>query len=206
MACDESVLRRLGGGVKKRYCASLLRLAAGRRIVGGAPLAFGEGDTGSRIRNVLRYRRPALWALAAAVVVVAAVSIGLLTNPGSGAPSSVASSVAGEPPVTVEFSVSRLENGQTISSLEASALSAGQSELCNDVIMNALMKSSAFDGNPIESLPVCYRVRQRFPEADETHDYYAYLQDDQAVLQSGTDGWYTRIDDALYAQLAALFA
>ncbi len=210
LSCDESVLRRLGGGVKKSYCASLLRLATGRRIVGCTPLAFGEGDTGSRIRNVLRYRRPALWAVVAAVIVVAAVSVGLLTNPGSSAsssaPPSASPSGVNEAPVAVEFTVSRLQNGETISELDAASLSTEQNELCNEVIMNALMKSAAFDGNDIESLAVCYRIRQIFPEADdETHDYYAYQIDGQAVLQSGTDGWYTRIDDELFALLAAQF-
>lgn len=81
MACDEAVLRRLGNSVKKDYSASLLNLATGRRIVGGAPLAFGEGDTGSRIRNVLKYRKPRtiLICIASGTALVAAVL--LLANP-----------------------------------------------------------------------------------------------------------------------------
>lgn len=77
MACDEAVIRRLGVGVKKEYSASLLQLATGRRIVTGMPLAFGEGDTRGRIRNVLRYKKPAFWAAAVAVIVVAGLCIGL---------------------------------------------------------------------------------------------------------------------------------
>lgn len=81
MSCDEAVIRKLGNGVKKEYSASLLTLATGRRMVGGTPLAFGEGDTKSRIKNVLNYRKPALWVLTVGVVVVLCVVAGLMANP-----------------------------------------------------------------------------------------------------------------------------
>lgn len=81
MACDEAVIRQLGNEVKKGYSASLLSLASGRRWIGGVPLAFGEGDTGSRIRHVLSYRRPAFWVLLVGLAgVVAAVGL-LAANP-----------------------------------------------------------------------------------------------------------------------------
>ncbi len=81
MSCDEAIVKRLGGDVKKEYSASLLTLATGRRIVGGTPLAFGEGDTKSRVKNVLNYRRPAFWAVVLLVVAVAGLVIGLVSNP-----------------------------------------------------------------------------------------------------------------------------
>lgn len=81
MACDEAVLRRLGNSVKKDYSASLLNLATGRRILGGAPLAFGEGDTGSRIRNVLKYRKPRTILICTASVTALAAAVLLLANP-----------------------------------------------------------------------------------------------------------------------------
>lgn len=81
MSCDEAVIRKLGAEVKKDYSASLLSLATGRRIVGGSPLAFGEGDTKSRIRNVLHYKKPAFWVVAAAVVAVAVAAVALAANP-----------------------------------------------------------------------------------------------------------------------------
>jgi len=34
-----------------------LSLATGRRIIAGTPLAFGEGDTKSRIKNMLNWKR-----------------------------------------------------------------------------------------------------------------------------------------------------
>lgn len=81
MACDEAVLHRLGNSVKKDYSASLLNLATGRRILGGAPLAFGEGDTGSRIRNVLKYRKPRTIMICIASGTALAAAVLLLANP-----------------------------------------------------------------------------------------------------------------------------
>ncbi|WP_349671883.1 M56 family metallopeptidase [Lacrimispora sp.] len=81
MSCDEAVIKRLGDDVKKDYSASLLTLATGRRIVSGTPLAFGEGDTKGRIRNVLNYRKPRFWTVFVAVLTVVLVVTGLTTSP-----------------------------------------------------------------------------------------------------------------------------
>ena len=61
MSCDEAVIRELGPGVKKAYTTSLLAMAAGRSRLARTPVAFGEQDTGSRIRHVLRYKKPGKW-------------------------------------------------------------------------------------------------------------------------------------------------
>ena len=81
MSCDEAVLGRIGSSVKKEYSASLLSLAAGRRILGAAPLAFGEGDTGSRIKNVLRYQKPTAVFSKVVLVLIVAAAVLLLANP-----------------------------------------------------------------------------------------------------------------------------
>lgn len=81
MSCDEAVIRKAGSGVKKEYSSSLLSLATGRRIVNGVPLAFGEGDTGSRIKNVLKYKKPATIVAVIALVVCVVVAVVLLANP-----------------------------------------------------------------------------------------------------------------------------
>lgn len=60
MSCDEAVIRQLGPDIRRAYSQSLLNLSAGGRLFHGAPLAFGEGDTGSRIRNLARWRKPTI--------------------------------------------------------------------------------------------------------------------------------------------------
>ncbi|RCX07067.1 BlaR1 peptidase M56, partial [Anaerobacterium chartisolvens] len=81
MSCDESVMKRLGANIREEYSALLLSLATGRKIIAGTPLAFGEGDTKSRIKNVLRYKKPALWVMLAALIVVSAICIAFASNP-----------------------------------------------------------------------------------------------------------------------------
>ncbi len=80
MSCDEAVIKELSGDVKKEYSSSLLGLATGRRIAGGSPLAFGEGDTKGRIKNVLNYKKPALWMAITSFLIVFALGFGLAAN------------------------------------------------------------------------------------------------------------------------------
>ena len=81
MSCDEAVIRETGNSVKKEYTASLLSLSCGRRLLAGLPPAFGEGDTGKRIKNVLKYRSPKRALLIGVVVVCLAAAVFLLANP-----------------------------------------------------------------------------------------------------------------------------
>jgi len=81
MSCDEAVVKKLGGEIQKEYSASLLSLATGRRIIAGTPLAFGEGNTKSRIENVLKWRKPKVWISAVAVVFCVIAVIWCIGNP-----------------------------------------------------------------------------------------------------------------------------
>jgi hypothetical protein len=53
----------------------------GKRFIKRSPLAFGEGNVGGRIKNVLNYKKPAFWIIAVAVIVCIAASVCLLSNP-----------------------------------------------------------------------------------------------------------------------------
>lgn len=81
MSCDEAVIKKMGSGIKRGYSNSLLSMAGNHPSFGSSPLAFGESNIKSRIKNILNYRRPALWVIVAAVIVVLVVGCGLLTSP-----------------------------------------------------------------------------------------------------------------------------
>ena len=81
MSCDEAVVKKLGGEICQEYSASLLSLATGRRIIAGTPLAFGEGNTKSRIKNVLKWRKPKVWISALTVVFCLVAVAWCLGNP-----------------------------------------------------------------------------------------------------------------------------
>ena len=81
MSCDEAVVKKLGEGIRADYSASLLSLATGRRVIAGTPLAFGEGDTGSRIKNMLSWKKPKVWVMIAAAVICVAVTAACAGDP-----------------------------------------------------------------------------------------------------------------------------
>ena len=72
MSCDEAVIKRLGEHTRADYSQALLRLATHKRMVSGMPLAFGEGDTKGRVRNMAKWKKPKVWvsALCAALCLV----------------------------------------------------------------------------------------------------------------------------------------
>lgn len=79
MSCDEAVLSRMGGNIRADYSTSLLRLSQGGKLPAG-PLAFGDGDPRGRIRNILRWKKPALWVVAAGMLLVLTMCVALATD------------------------------------------------------------------------------------------------------------------------------
>ena len=80
MSCDEAVIRKLGENVRADYSASLLTLATGHRIIAGTPLAFGEGDTKGRIKNLAKWKKPAIWVLVLTIIICLVLGVCLLTD------------------------------------------------------------------------------------------------------------------------------
>ena len=81
VACDQSVVRRLGSQVKADYSAALLSVAAPRRFPTPCPLAFGGNNAKERIQSVLNYKKPTLWILVVVVIAVISAAVCLLTDP-----------------------------------------------------------------------------------------------------------------------------
>ena len=80
MSCDEAVICKLGAEVRADYSASLLTLATGHRIIAGTPLAFGEGDTKGRIKNLAKWKKPAIWVLVLTIIICLILGVCLLTD------------------------------------------------------------------------------------------------------------------------------
>jgi beta-lactamase regulating signal transducer with metallopeptidase domain len=76
-ACDESVLKKTGEDIRANYSRSILNLSVGKKMI-GSPLAFGEISAKERIQNILKYKKPTLAIIIAALalcIVVAAICI-----------------------------------------------------------------------------------------------------------------------------------
>ena len=81
IACDERAIRKMDLDGKKHYSTALLECSTQRRLVTICPLAFGEVGVKERVKNVLNYKRPTFWVIAAAVVACAVVTVCFATNP-----------------------------------------------------------------------------------------------------------------------------
>jgi hypothetical protein len=80
MSCDELVLKNLGREIKKDYSMSLLSIAADRRVLRSAPLAFGENGVEKRVKNVLKSRKSSRIMVALSIAFVAVLSLGLMVS------------------------------------------------------------------------------------------------------------------------------
>lgn len=82
MSCDEMALRNAGIDERKTYSKVLLSLAEDRNyIFAGCPLAFAEDNSKARIKNILNYKKPAVWAASICVITVIICVIGLSVDP-----------------------------------------------------------------------------------------------------------------------------
>ena len=81
MSCDEAVIRKMGSQIRAVYSASLLRLATHKKIIAGMPLAFGEGDTKGRVRNMAKWKKPKLWVSIVCFVLCAIILVACAVNP-----------------------------------------------------------------------------------------------------------------------------
>ena len=81
-ACDEMALKNADAAQRAAYSRALVSCAAQPKMAAVCPLAFGEVAVKERVKNVLGYKKPAIWA--AVILAAAAVVIGvcLLTKPG----------------------------------------------------------------------------------------------------------------------------
>lgn len=80
-ACDENVIAKMDRDGIASYSEALLACAVGRRIVSACPVAFGETDVKGRVKNILRYRKPAFWVICAAAVLCVVLAVCFLTGP-----------------------------------------------------------------------------------------------------------------------------
>lgn len=152
LSCDERVLRKMDKDIKKTYANSLLSLNTKKHILNGSPLAFGEGNVKTRIKNVLNYKKPAFWVTFVSVLFAIIIGIGLLSN---------------------REVISSNENNDNNSSTENNQIASNQSdeqELGGDITvdkssitesfieMDAYIKDYSFDVSYDEELDLYHRV------------------------------------------------
>ena len=81
LACDEKAVAGLDQSGRAAYSQAMLECAMGRRSFLISPLAFGEIGVKERVKRILSYRKPKVWALVAGPLVCCAVALFFLTSP-----------------------------------------------------------------------------------------------------------------------------
>lgn len=80
LACDERVIKELGGEHKKEYALALLSCSVNHRAIAACPVAFGETGVKNRVKNVLNYKKPTFWIIALTVAVIVVVMVCFMTE------------------------------------------------------------------------------------------------------------------------------
>lgn len=83
MSCDEKVLGS-SENVKKNYSYALLSFATDKKFPAPTPICFGEGSVKSRIKNILKFKKPKLAVSVIAVLLCGLVLVSCAANPKSG--------------------------------------------------------------------------------------------------------------------------
>ena len=81
MSCDEAVVKDLGVKGKAGYSQTLLSISVPKNNQYAMHLAFGEGETKSRIVNVLNFKKPGVKYVAVIGIVTVVAAVCLMFNP-----------------------------------------------------------------------------------------------------------------------------
>ena len=81
LACDERVIRKLDKSAVRAYSEALVRCSVPHRSIALCPLAFGEVGVKSRVKAMVRYKKPGLILTAIALAVAVILGICFLTDP-----------------------------------------------------------------------------------------------------------------------------
>lgn len=123
MSCDESVMKQAVNDrrdIRTDYSVSMLNLSV-RQSGLYSPMAFGETNVKSRIKNVLNYKKPGFWAIIIAIAAVITAGICLITNPLS-KDEEVVSNKISSPPAAYEKVAVGFENSRNSDDIKAKNL------------------------------------------------------------------------------------
>ncbi len=81
LACDEKVIKDMGEEIKKPYSEALVNCSMKRRMVAACPLAFGETGVKTRVKGILKYKKPAIIIVVLSLIACAVFALCFLTNP-----------------------------------------------------------------------------------------------------------------------------
>lgn len=168
MSCDEAVIEQFGNEIKQGYSNSLLSFAMERHPYSFAPIAFGEGDAGRRIKNVLNFKKPHTWVAILVFVLLVVVGVSCLTN--------------GKDKISSE-TVSDMENSQmqqtAVETTEA-PMSSDNSSTVQESLQSVDQWAQAFAARDVRTL-----------QDMATDDAKNELKEENLLDDNGNFGWFS---------------
>ncbi len=79
-ACDEKVVKDMDADMRKIYALALVECGVKRSLITACPVAFGEIGLKERVKNTLNYKKPVLWIIIAAIIIVSIVAVMFLSS------------------------------------------------------------------------------------------------------------------------------
>lgn len=81
LSCDEAVIRRAKGDIRKEYAATLLEIASGKHMLFAGFPAFGENQTKTRIKSVVNYKKKSKMVFFIGAIIVVFLVLVLASDP-----------------------------------------------------------------------------------------------------------------------------
>lgn len=166
MSCDEAVMRGHGEVDKKEYARLLLNLSSKQSGL-LSPIAFGENNTHSRVKHVLKYKKTTLGIGLLALILVFVAGYMLLTNPKS---SKVEKSIEEAPLHEVEDTIvdkQDTEVTETESATDTSSNSTGDNlETTEEIIEEEVDPMETFDALEADEIKLGY-IKHMFLDFDK---------------------------------------
>lgn len=95
LSCDEKVIQSAERDIRAEYATSLLNIGKRRNDIFGV-IAFGESNIRARIKSIVSFKKPGLWIILTAIVLIGVLSASCLTNADRGEESSSETSQVSE--------------------------------------------------------------------------------------------------------------
>ena len=187
MSCDEAVVRHLGVEKEAEYAETLLRLSVGKQRLQGIALAFGEGNTKDRVKNIMKYKKPLMITGVFAVLVIVALIVGLLTDPKS-------EEQITETTVTAEQESGQADNNSQGYEPETTSAVVKQEEMTREPeqeIEQPVVISYMAEGMPVEEAAEVF-----------SGDGYTILIPSEGWEQNGKESWVSTVNDMVGIQIS----
>ncbi|MEA4988709.1 MAG: M56 family metallopeptidase, partial [Anaerovorax sp.] len=82
MSCDEKVIKISRLDQRESYANTLLEISMKQNnLFAEGLLGFGESNIGERVKNIMKYKNPKMWVIAASILIIVIFGIVLLSNP-----------------------------------------------------------------------------------------------------------------------------